>query len=166
MADAMLAKARKFGAVAAFVNAGGVRGGFEAGKITFGMATSVQPFRNTLVVLDLTGDELLKFLELGIGTGGMLLPSEGTSYVVRSAGTPGNRLVNVVIEGKPLEPARTYRIGFANFTANGGDNHVVLKSALGKRVDTGLVDIDGLVDYIAIHNPLKVSSVRRIVYEP
>ena len=164
LADSMFEKAKKYGAVAAFVNSGGVRGGFEAGKITFGMATSVQPFRNTLVVLDVTGDELMKSLEIGVGNGGMLLPSAGTSYTVNASQPVGSRVSNVLIAGQPLDPAKTYTIGFANFTANGGDNHAVLKAAQGKRVDTGLVDIDGLVEYIKAHSPLTVGKDRRITF--
>lgn len=162
IADAMLAKATKFGAVAAFVNSGGVRGGFDSGKITYGMATSVQPFRNTLVILDLTGKELLDSLEIGMVGGGKLLPSEGTSYEIDRSQPAGSRIQHVVIGGQPLDLTKTYSIGFANFTANGGDNHTVLKAAKGKRVDTGLVDIDGFVDFIKAHNPLTVSKQRRI----
>ncbi len=50
LADGMLNATRKMGAVAAFINAGGVRSSFEVGPITYGQAIEVQPFNNTLVV--------------------------------------------------------------------------------------------------------------------
>jgi 5'-nucleotidase len=49
-----------------------------------------------------------------------------------------------------------------NFTANGGDAHVVLKAAKGVRIDTGLVDLDALIDYVKAHVPLSVDEPHRI----
>jgi 5'-nucleotidase/UDP-sugar diphosphatase len=167
IADAMLDAGAKQGAVAAFVNSGGVRSSLEEGKITYGQAISVQPFNNTLVLLTLTGSELKAAFEEGIKTGdhagGMMLPSRGTSYHIDMSKPQGSRVSEVVIAGQPLDLAATYTIALPNFTANGGDAHDVLKNSTGKRVDTGLIDIDSLVDYIKKHSPLEVKSENRIV---
>lgn len=160
IADSMLAATAKAGAVAAFVNSGGVRGSLEQGRITYGNAITVQPFNNTLVTLDVTGAELLAALEEGVGTGGELNPSHGTSYVVTS-GSP--KVTSVVVAGEPLDPNKTYRIALLNFTAAGGDNHVALKNAPGKRIDLGTLDIDALVDYIKANTPLDPKPENRIV---
>jgi 5'-nucleotidase len=163
IADAMLEATKKQGAVAAFVNAGGVRSGLEAGPITYGQAISVQPFTNTLVVLELTGSELKKALEEGCEhRGGFLEPSVGTSYRVDFTQPFDSRVSNIVVAGAALDPAKTYPITFLNFTANGGDSHDALKSCSGKRTDTGLIDIDALVDFIKAHTPLKVMPQGRI----
>lgn len=157
IADAMLAATKKAGSVAAFVNAGGVRGGLEPGRITYGNAISIEPFGNTLVILDLSGAELKAALEEGIGTGGELIASDGTGYTVSGKGVS-----EIVVAGEPLDQAKTYRVTFLNFTANGGDAHVVLKSAKGQRVDTGLIDLDAFIDYIKSHSPLSPVSTNRI----
>ena len=60
------------GAVAAFMNAGGVRasllfnqisGGEQPGEVTYAEAFAVQPFGNTLVVKTCTGQQLYDVLE-------------------------------------------------------------------------------------------------------
>lgn len=163
IADAMLAVAAKQGAVVAFVNGGGVRGAIEPGKITYGIATSIQPFRNTLTLLDLTGDEIVKSLEIGYGTGGVLFPSAGFTYEVDRSKPKGSRVSNVKLEGAAIDPKRVYRVALPNFTAGGGDNQTVLKAAAGRRVDTGIVDIDTLVDYLKAHRPLKPATAARII---
>lgn len=159
IADAMQAKTASMGSVAAFVNKGGVRSAIDPGKITYGQAVSVAPFNNTLVLLDLTGAELKAALLEGIGkngSGGQLTPSAGTSYTIR-----GND-AQVTIAGQPLDPTKTYRVTFYNFTSNGGDSHFVLRDAKGRRVDTGLLDIDALVDYLKAHSPLDPGPADRV----
>jgi 5'-nucleotidase len=167
IADAMMAATQKAGAVAAFINAGGVRSSIDEGSITYGEAITVQPFGNTLVVLDLTGDELRRALEHGVAgfpdkMGAFLHPSRGTSYRFDPAKPAGSRVSEVVIGGQPLDPAKTYPIALLGFTASGGDAHEVLKAAPGRRVDTGLIDVDALVDYIKANSPLNPKPERRI----
>jgi len=162
IADAMLEATSKAGAVAAFVNSGGVRASLEAGTITYGQAISVQPFGNTLTVLELTGVELKGAIEEGIGTGGELNPSAGSSYRVDRSQPKGSRVTDVMVAGQPLELAKTYKIAFLNFTANGGDAHVVLQSAKGSRIETGLIDLDALLNYIKAHTPLEPKAEGRI----
>ncbi|GMV37071.1 MAG: bifunctional metallophosphatase/5'-nucleotidase [Fimbriimonadales bacterium] len=161
--DAMLDATAKQGSVAAFMNAGGVRAALEPGPITYGQAISVQPFNNTLVVMDLTGEEIRKALEHGAGGGGMLFPSRGTSYVIDRNKPDGSRVSEVMIAGKPLDLSATYRVTLNSFTAAGGDGHEVLKSATGYRYDTGLLDIDALVEFIKSHSPLSRSAEGRVV---
>ena len=162
IADGMQAATAKAGAEVAFVNSGGVRGGLEPGKITYGNLISIEPFGNTLVVLDLSGAELKAALEEGVGTGGQLNPSEGSGYSIERSKPQGSRVAEVVISGKPLDLAKIYHVTFLNFTANGGDAHNVLKGAIGKRIDTGLIDLDALIDYVKSHSPLILSSGNRI----
>jgi 5'-nucleotidase len=162
IADGMLAATAKSGAVAAFVNAGGVRGGLEPGKITYGMLISIEPFGNTLETLDLTGAEVKAAILEGVGTGGQLIPSKGSSYTASPSQQGDARVSDVVINGQPLDLSRTYRITFLNFTANGGDNHVVLKGSTGARTDTGLIDLDALIEYVKAHNPLAPDGPARV----
>ncbi len=164
IADAMLAATAKSGAVAAFVNAGGVRSNLEGGKITYGSAISVQPFNNTLVLLDLTGTELKAAFEESVAdaakTGGLLYPSAATSYTVDFSKQPGNRISDIVVARQALDLAKTYRVALPSFSAGGGDAHVALKNSQGKRTNTGLLDIDALVDYLRVHNPITAPEGR------
>lgn len=158
IADAMLAATAKTGSVAAFINGGGVRGQIEAGRITYGQAVSVQPFSNTLTVLEVTGEELLKSFNRGIEKpGGMLFPSAGTSYAIANG-----QATQVIIAGQPLDLTKTYRITLLGFTASGGDSHEFFKNAKGKRIDTGFLDIDALVEYLKANSPLNRTPEYRV----
>ena len=134
----------------------------EPGKVTYGELISIEPFGNTLVLLDLTGAELRAALEEGIGTGGELNPSKGTSYSIDRSKPAGSRVSDVVISGAALDPGKTYRVTFLNFTSNGGDAHQVLKDAKGARTDTGMIDLDALIDFVKAHNPLTDDEPGRI----
>lgn len=165
IADAMQDTLKAQGAVVSFINQGGVRGSLEAGKITYGNAISVQPFNNTLVVLEVTGAELKMALEQGAGTGGQLTPSKGSSYRISRAKPQGERVGDVVIAGQPLDPTKTYRIGLLGFTANGGDSLFALRDAKGSRVDTGLIDLDALIAYLKANSPLNPKAEGRVIAE-
>ena len=158
VADALLASTAKNQSVAAFINAGGVRGAFDAGPITYGEAISVSPFNNTLTVMELPGSELKQVLEDGVADasklGGLLYPSAGSSYKLDLSKPTNGRVSEVVIAGAPLNLSKTYRVTFLNFTATGGDAHVTLKNSKSPRVETGMLDIDALVDYVKAHKPL------------
>ncbi len=164
--DAMQEAAKAFGAVASFMNTGGVRSGIDAGDITLGKLNEVQPFRNTLMILELSGQELKDALETpALGTeisGGMLLPSSGTSYFIDMSRPSGQRVANIVVGGSPIQLGKTYRLALNNFTAGGGDAHTVLKIAKGYRYDTGLLDIDILVDYVKANSPITRVAENRV----
>jgi 5'-nucleotidase len=162
IADAMLDATRAQGAVAAFMNAGGVRATIEAGVVTYGKAAEVQPFSNTLVLLELTGAQIVEALENGAKRFGFLAVSEGTSYRVDRSSAEGSRVSGVVIAGAPVDPAKTYRVTFNNFNANGGDGQGVLKDAKGFRRDTGLIDLDALIAYLAKNSPVRAAPTGRV----
>ena len=150
--DAMLDATKNMGSVVAFMNAGGVRSALNPGKITYGDAISVQPFNNTLVTLEMKGSEIHEALSSGI-----LFVSAGSSFSLQS-----NKATDIVIAGQPLDPNKTYMCTFNSFVANGGDGLTVVKEAKGKRIDTGLLDIDAFLDYIKAHSPLNLSGAGRI----
>ncbi|MGY1594867.1 bifunctional metallophosphatase/5'-nucleotidase, partial [Geodermatophilus sp. SYSU D00708] len=86
IADAQLAATDdEAGAVAAFMNPGGVRADLLAGEVTYEEAFTVQPFANNLVTLDLTGAQLQCLLEQQFQLERVLYPA-GISYRVDPAG--------------------------------------------------------------------------------
>jgi 5'-nucleotidase len=112
----------------------------------------VAPFSNTLVLIDMTGAELLSALQAGFGKAGLLIPSRGFAY-----GKDG-----ATLNGVAIDPAKTYRCCFNSFVASGGDSQVAVRDAKGTRTDTGIVDIDALVAYLRANKPVTVESVVRI----
>ncbi|MCH7904319.1 MAG: 5'-nucleotidase C-terminal domain-containing protein [Armatimonadetes bacterium] len=167
VADSQYEATKSMGVVAAFINSGGVRTALEPGGISYGDAITVQPFNNTLVVIELTGAEIKASLEHGVGNGagghgGFLTPSTGTSYTVDHSQPLGQRISRIIIGGEALDLNKSYKVAINNFTVGGGDAHEVLKNAKGQRFDTGLLDIDALVEYIRNHSPLDRGPASRV----
>jgi 5'-nucleotidase len=179
IADAQLAATSSpgtGGAVAAFMNPGGVRADFlfapsgseqGSGVVTYGEAFTVQPFGNSLVTMTLTGAQILEMLRsqwCGQDFARVLSPSAGVHYTfdqsvaasllpassgappVPCAGAP-NPVTSLTIGGTPVDPAATYRITVNSFLADGGDRFPVL--AQGTDRLGGAVDTDALEAYIA-----------------
>ena len=149
IADAMVSATAQQNVVAALMNTGGVRAALEPGDITFGMAISVQPFNNTLVVMDLTGAQIKDTLEIR-----QVWTSTSLRYSFDATKPQGSRVSKLTLGGKAIDPAATYKITVNNFMAGGGDDFITLKNSAGPRLDTGLLDIDALLDYLTAHSPV------------
>ncbi|MCR2827850.1 Ig-like domain repeat protein, partial [Microbacterium sp. zg.Y909] len=72
------------------------------------------------------------------------------------------RITSVTVDGQPIDPAAEYRIGTFSFLASGGDNFRVFTEGTGY-VDTGLLDYEAWVDYIADNSPLAPSYAKQAV---
>ena len=167
LADAALAAGQKGGAVIGLVNGGGVRASIDQGPITYEEAITVQPFGNTLTLLDLTGAELKQALAYGVATwaeskGQFLHVSKGMSYTFDLSKPAGERLIEATLDGQPLDDAKTYTVAINTFTAKGGDGFDVFKNTQGRRLDTGLLDIDYLVEYFKANPQVAAENEGRI----
>ncbi len=169
IADAQLAATDdEQGAVAAFMNPGGVRADLDSGPVLYEEAFTVQPFNNFLSTLDLTGAQLDCLLEQQFVTTRTLQPSAGVTYtvdpngVVGTAAAPctGTRVNALAIGGVPVDPAATYRITVNNFLAGGGDGFTVLTEGTNEVV--GGLDIDAFADYLTTVGPVAAPATDRI----
>jgi 5'-nucleotidase / UDP-sugar diphosphatase len=158
IADANLWKTKTYNTTISLQNGGGVRASIEAGPVTTGQLIDVQPFGNTLFVLDLTGAELKSSLENGVSQweagAGRFLQVAGLKYTFDLSQKPGARVTDVQVGTaaagfKPLDAAATYKVVVNNFIAGGGDGFDALKTAKGTRVDTYLPDYQVFSEYIA-----------------
>ena len=157
IADAVLAATREQGAQIGFMNEGGIRKDLEAGEdkvASFGQTQAVLPFGNTLVVMDLTGAQLRTLLEQQwarppASDTSMLQVSQGFSYQWDEKRPVGSRVVpgSITLNGVAIEDGKTYRVVANNFLAEGGDNFPEFAKG-GKRVETGLLDLDAFTDYL------------------
>lgn len=132
----------------AFMNPGGIRADLAAGDVTWGELFAVQPFGNSLVKMDLSGQQIYDLLNQqwsGTTTARILKPS-GLTYTWDNALSGGNRVLAVYKDGVLIDKAAIYRVTVNSFLAEGGDNFSVLREGTG-RVG-GPVDLDALVDYI------------------
>ncbi len=170
IADAQLAATDdEQGAVAAFMNPGGVRADLDAGPVTYEEAFTVQPFANNLVTVGLTGAQIQCLLEQQFTTAKTLYPSATVSYDVRNVTTPAvgdncadGTVVNSSVEfgGVPIVDTRTYRITVNSFLAGGGDGFSVLTK--GTNAVTGPIDLDALTAYLGANQPVQAPALDRI----
>ena len=156
LSDAMLFGGRKAGAQIAFTNQGGIRADLipaANGDVTYGQIFAVQPFGNDLVVLTLTGAQLKALLEQEFDSGKntpdkptMLLPSVGFAYSYDARRGSGQRIVDMRLNGKSIDPAANYRIAIGSFLVTGGDGFTIFKQ--GRDVTDLGVDLDATEAYL------------------
>ncbi len=148
IADSQLAATRSVGAQIAFMNPFGVRTGLvpgEGGQVKFGDLYAVQPFGNTLITQTMTGAEIKTVLEQGFDTNGpnqALTPSAGLTYRYDLSRVIGDRVSDLMLDGKPLDSAANYRVTTNNFLAQGGDSFTLL--AKQRDAVIGGVDLDAM----------------------
>jgi 5'-nucleotidase len=159
IADSMLAATRApemGGAQLALVNATGVRVSLAAGDIEYADAFSMMPFGNNLVVMTLTGAQLRQAIEqqyaqpirAGLTRPAALATSEGFTYTVDLSKPAGSRVVDMRLNGKSVAPAAKYRVVVNNYLASGGDSLTAFTAGT-DITDTGIIDLDALVGWIA-----------------
>ncbi len=142
--DAMQAKT---GADIAFQNGGGIRADIAPGTVTYRNILTVQPFGNTLVLLDMTGQQVMDVLNYAatIESGsGAFLHVAGLKWTLNRANKAAE---NVMVGDVPIDPQKTYKVVTNNFMASGGDGYKMLREI--SQVDTGFVDADAFKEYVA-----------------
>lgn len=161
IADAQWAATRapeNGGAQLALMNPGGVRsdlrcpdGAARPCPVSYGQAFTMQPFGNSLVVMTLSGAELRQILEDQQSEGrrapSFLSPSSSLTYRWVASAPYGQRVQDLRLDGRPLDPAREVRVTVNSFMAEGGDG--VAGFSLGRNRLGGAQDIDALTNYLA-----------------
>jgi 5'-nucleotidase/UDP-sugar diphosphatase len=131
----------------AFQNGGGIRTNIPDGDIKKSTIYEVLPFDNSVVVVTLKGSDVLAVFEMTPGTvthGAMPQVSEGVSFVIDTAsGTISDLLIN----GKPVDPSRKYRIATNSYLAAGGDGYKMFTNSI-DLYDTSLMQRDAFIEYI------------------
>ena len=100
-----------------FQNHGGVRiTSLASGPITLGDIYSLDPFDNGLVTLNMTGQEIVDFIESSDITDHGLNYCSGCSYTYMVDGECNKTAFQVVLDnGKPLKMDKKYKVAMNNF---------------------------------------------------
>ncbi|MFF0149161.1 5'-nucleotidase [Amycolatopsis sulphurea] len=161
LADAQLEATKSNNAVVAITNPGGIRAdltyksspaGEGDGVVTYGEAFTVQPFANIMQTITLTGANLKNVLEQQWGQSGgtkILQVSSSLHYSYSTSAAVGSRVSDLTVEGKPVDPAASYRVSVNNFLAAGGDGFTEFTKGTG--LAGGPVDLDAFLTYMAAH---------------
>lgn len=139
----------------AIINSGGIRDSIATGPITYKDILKVLPFGDTVCTVDLTGTELMNYLNAAakISTGAGAFPQFAGIELEIAKGMANN----VRIQGMPLEFHKSYRMTVNNFQAAGGDGYPNLRGHP-SFVNSGYVDADVLREFIAAHTPLRTAD--------
>ncbi len=168
VAEVQRDQTQRQGSQIAFMNPGGLRADIASGAVTYKEAAVVQPFANTLVVLDLTGDQVRRALEQQWQPSTASRPflklgaSAGFSYTYDPLASAGERITSMTLDGQPIEADRTYKVTVNSFLATGGDNFGAFKEAAAKQ-DSGMVDLEAQVQYFRAHPTVAVQEDQRSV---
>lgn len=161
------------GAEIGVVNPGGLRAELlygTDGTVTYAQANAVLPFVNNLWTTSLTGAQFKQALEqqwqrnadgtvptrpfLNLGL------SKNVSYTYDASRPEGDRITSIVVNGQPIDPAKSYRIGSFSFLLQGGDNFRAFAAGANTK-DSGLIDRDAWISYIQKNSPLSPSFAKR-----
>jgi len=109
------------GADVALTNAGGLRADLADGPVTLGAIRDALPFLNSVVTVELKGEELIEILEQGFSLERGMIQASGIVADIDFSRPIGSRLVSLEIEGEPVDPGLTYTVTTNSFLAEGGD---------------------------------------------
>ncbi|MCE9667806.1 bifunctional metallophosphatase/5'-nucleotidase [Myxococcus stipitatus] len=123
------------GADVALVNGGALRSDavLPAGVLTRRDLHGLMPYTDSLVVVTVSGATLRAALENGVSLSredarpGRFLQVSGLRYTFDARKPEGERVRQVTVQGRPLDPAATYRLATLSFLTSGKDGYDMLK---------------------------------------
>ena len=128
VADAIRADAK---ADIAITNSGSIRGNrvFPAGPLTRRTLLEMHPFDNVICVLALPGRVVLAALNHGVSSlpaaNGRFPQVSGLTTIVEQSAPPGNRVRDVMVNGQPLDPNKSYTVAVPDFLLKQGDGYTM-----------------------------------------
>jgi 2',3'-cyclic-nucleotide 2'-phosphodiesterase (5'-nucleotidase family) len=122
------------------LNYGSFRAPLPKGKITLKNIYELMPFENALVVVTLSGEKMKEMFDYIAKVGGD--PLSGITMGLKDT-IPDNILIN----GKPFDVNKNYKVVTSDYTANGGDKMNFFKTPL-NREDVGIKLRDAIIMYV------------------
>jgi 5'-nucleotidase len=153
------------GVEVAFTNAGGLRADIDAGPITLEEIYAVLPFNNTLVTMNLTGEQVVQVLEEGANSRYGTVQVSGLTWSYDADAPFGERVTSATLaDGTPIDADATYRIATNNYMAGGGDQFTTLTQGT-STVDTGTNLVETVVHYLQHNSPVDPQVEGRLTVE-
>jgi 5'-nucleotidase / UDP-sugar diphosphatase len=125
----------RVGAELAMLNSGAIRANrlIPAGPLTKRDLHELLPFGNLVVLAELRGSVLRSVLEHSVdalpAAAGRFLQTAGLSYALDPTRPVGQRVSDIRVEGRPLEPERVYRVATSDYLARGQDGYSMFSGA-------------------------------------
>ena len=184
IADAQVWATSFNGAQIAFMNPGGIRsdltyaqsGSEGDGVVTYGEAFTFQPFGNELVTVPMTGAQIASVLREQCQPAGSSRPflalgvSSGFTYTLSRTIADGTctsvAVRDLMLDGKPLDPAATYQVTVNDYLADGGDNFATFADVAPALRRPGDIDREALIEYLAAFAPVAPPDTNRVTIVP
>jgi len=166
VADAMREKADTD---IALIHSGFFRRNQPEGSVTMGDLVDIMPYDLQLVSTVISGENLKAIIERSVECADPLrekskmLQVSGLTIRYDKDGPNGRKAVEVLHDGEPLDPRRSYSVATADFLASGGIGYHYFKK--GSSVFCGCLVRDAVGDYLQNHRDLTPESGKRISAE-
>lgn len=141
------------------LNHGGIRAIIPQGNVTTRTAYQVMPFENSLIIMELKGEQVLEIAEY-ILKEKKPHPLSGMKIVIDAE----KSIKNITVEGKPLELDKTYYVATSDYLSNGGDSMEFFKKATAA-YDMNYKLRNLFIDYFKEADTIPVIKTERIVTE-
>lgn len=161
-----------------FFQAGGIRTSIELnldGSITMADVHTLLPFENTVVLIEVTGQELMEALEHSVwrvgqegGPAGEFMQYSGIEVTYDYSKPSGERVVSAlalcaqcsvpILE--PIVLTNKYRILTVSFIGSGGDGYSMLENKLVRNL--GVTELDVFIEFLKKRSPIYPSVEWRI----
>ncbi len=118
LSDILVWAAKDYGETADFgvYNIGGIRAALSKGVVTYGDINDIAPFENKIAFTTLSGAKVLELFQQIAKRGG-----EGVSHGVELVITRDGQLVSARLNGKEIDPQRSYRAVTIDYIVQGND---------------------------------------------
>jgi len=150
-----------FNADVAIVNAGGIRGSSRYPKgtvLTWGDLQGELPFRNRIILLEVTGEQLLSALENGFAglqdQSGAFPQVSGLTLTFDPEAPAGSRVADLRIAGQAVDRDSRYSLATIEFLARGGDGYTSLVGARRLRTGTNTLAWETVRAYVQDNSPV------------
>lgn len=147
----------------AIMNRGGIRQPMPEGVVSQGLIRAMFPFQNKLVVIRMTGQQLIDAFKVMARRGGDPISKQVKVKYTKSNGSI--EIVSATVNGKKVTADKTYAVATIDYLANGGDYMVSMTSCphlFSDKEDFG----DRMLEYLKSQNAkgkkIKASSKARM----
>lgn len=144
-------------------NGGGLRRTLYKGNVTMGDMYEIMPFDNQVVVVKVTGKELKKLIDHGIGADYM---TDGQFAGLKVIYDPNkeyeHRITKITLEdGTPIKDDEVYTVATNDFIVGGGDRYDFKNAIEIKDLFVPIRDV--LVENVKANNGIKVPNISGIL---
>ena len=136
----------------ALINTGGLREDIPKGKITMEKLYGVFPFENMIISMDLKGKYIKDIVETCFTGNHAILQVSGLKIKYDSSKPDKEQVIEILVNNKPIQEEKNYRIATVDFLAAGGDGYDEFKK--GENLQNVMFARDAIIKYFKEYSPV------------